>query len=43
MDLQEIHTHAGSKPHYADEYPFQNYNNLITDVIEKMLGNQFNN
>jgi hypothetical protein len=39
--LKEKHEHAGSKPHYVEEYAFDDYNNLITDVIEKMLGNEF--
>ena len=43
MTLKEIHEHAGSKPHYVGEYSFEDYNNLITDVIEKMLGNEFYN
>jgi len=43
MTLKEIHEHAGSKPHYVEEYSFEDYNNLITDVIEKMLGNEFYN
>ena len=39
--LKQIHEHAGKKPHYTEEYAFEDYNNLITDVIEKMLGNEF--
>jgi hypothetical protein len=41
--LQEVHAHAGEKPHYKDEYAYREYNNLITDVIEKMLGDEFSN
>jgi hypothetical protein len=41
MTLKEIHNHAGDKPHYVEEYAFEDYNNLVTDVIEKMLGNDF--
>jgi hypothetical protein len=43
MTLKEIHEQAGSKPHYAEQYEFDDYNNLITDIIEKMLGNEFYN
>ena len=43
MTLKEIHKNAGSNPHYVEEYSFEDYNNLITDVIEKMLGNEFYN
>jgi hypothetical protein len=41
--LKELYEHVGSKSHYTEEYPFEDYNNLVIDVIQKMLGNEFYN